>query len=1355
MSHEIAPQASAFASLAELRAVQARLGERRRQDAESTALWDAVEDFVRRGAATGIVLDSEEDRWSVQGLLDYWAAALERAGRPRGDSSLVEFDPELAPELPDTACPYLGLSAFQETNSHMFFGRDALVDKLVHHLGAHRLVALVGPSGCGKSSLAFAGLLRRLRDGALPRSEAWHVLSPMVPGAAPRAALASRLEEYARGRDARDPSSAALVLVIDQFEELFTMCESEVERAWFVNDLLALVTSPSPPHRLVLTVRSDFESFVARHPALYERYDAGRVAVTPPSAAELRQAIEGPAALVGLKFEVGVIDRLLQELLGEPAGLPLLQFTLLRLWEERRRNRVTTDCYERVGGGRQALARTADAIYDAMIHEDQATARRIFLLVGLAIDDKHELTRTRVPRSRFFEHGDDPGRIERVLDRLIQAQLLRQTVSPQGAEPQVEVAHEALVRNWPLLTEWLQEAQTSLAQRRRLEARAKEWIQLDRDPRALLDEVELREAERWLDSAAGIGLRASGDLLALITSSRQRMESNVRQRVASAVRRHRWTIAGLVAVATVLLAMLVITVRQNRVAQDAQLATSHFLGTANLEQGRDLLLDGSLARPMRALPYFVAARTAGIETPTLRMLFAQASRSIPLVTLIGHSASVSQAAFSPDGTRVITASDDQTARVWDVVTGKPAFDPIRHQGPVTAAAFSPNGTRVVTASKSQARVWDARTGQPVTDPLKHQSTVTAAAFSPDGTRVVTASEDKTARVWDARTGQPVTDPLKHQSTVTAAAFSPDGTRVVTASENGTAYVWDARTGQLVTGPLVHSGPVNVAAFSPDGTQVVTASKDQTARVWDARTGQLMTDPLIHQGPVNVAAFSPDGTQVVTASKDQTARVWNPSTGTPVTARLEHQSPVNVAAFSPDGTRVVTASEDHTARVWDASTGTPVTALLEHQNTVKTAAFSPDGTRVVTASSDGTARIWAVRAGERLTILLNDYPGRDDTQNRDARTTAAFSPDGTRVIAASGDNTARVWDARTGQPVTAPLVHQGPVNVVAFSPDGTRVITASGDNTARVWDARTGQPVTAPLKHQREVASAAFSQDSARVVTGSKDQTWRVWDARTGQPVTNPPVTDPLKHQHPVAHQAPVVLAAFSPDGTQVITASEDNTARVWDATTGQLVWTNPLVHQGPVNVAAFSPDGLLVVTASYDKTARVWDPRTGQPVTEPLAHQGPVNVAAFSPDGLLVVTASEDHTAQVWDARTGQPVTAPLEHQDAVNVAAFSPDGSLVVTGSSDRTARVWDARTGQPVTAPLKHVAPLTVAAFSPDGTRVITGSGYYRFWVWDLPVDNGSLDDWRLIARCSPFALSDGVLTTNSEPLPLCQHY
>jgi WD40 repeat protein/energy-coupling factor transporter ATP-binding protein EcfA2 len=1187
-----------FASLAELWDVQATLRERRRDAPESTAVWDAVEDFVRRGVATGALIEDEDDRWSIQGLLDYWATALERAGRPRVDASLAEFDPESAPQLADDACPYVGLNAFQEEHQNVFFGREALVERLIHDLHVHRLVALVGPSGCGKSSLAFAGLLPRLRQGAAPADPTWRVHAPIVPGSTPRATLAALL-------DAIDGDPTPSVVVVDQFEELFTHGKSEGERTGFIEDLLRLVTGPVP-HRLVLTVRSDFESFITRHPALYEIYVAGRVAVTPPNASELRRAIEAPADLVGLKFEAGIVDRLLQELLGEPAGLPLLQFTLRRLWEERARNRITTTAYDRIGGGRQALARTADSIYDAMIPEDQATARRILLHLGFAVDSEHELTRARVPRLRLFEHAEDPGRVERVLDRLIAARLIQQTANRPDDELQVEVAHEALVRNWPRLAEWMQEARTSLTEQRRLEAKAMEWVRLGRGRSALLDDVELSDAERVQTNTAGRGVHASADLTALIEASRHRVEATQR-------RQRSLLSAGVVAIAA-LLTMLGLTLLQYRNAQDArtqeqqqQYETRRLLGMVDMERGQALLLDG---HPMQALPYLVAARSIGIYGPALQMLFGQAAKHAPLATFVAHKAPVTYVSFSPDGRRIVTASQDHTARVWDVATGKPVTEPLQHRGFVNIAAFSPDGRHIVTASgDNTARVWDAATGRPVTEPLKHRGFVISAAFSPDGKRIVTASWDKTASVWDVATGTQAARPLEHKGPVNSAAFSPDGARIVTASGDNTVRVWDTVTGTPITEPLEHQGPVNSAAFSPDGARVVTASGDNTARIWSVSTGKLVAGPLEHHSFVNTAVFSPDGTRIVTASGDKKARVWEAATGKPIT-ELEHRDTVRTAIFSADGRYIVTASDDKTARVWDATTGNPVTAPLEHQDSVRAAAFSPDGTRIVTASDDKTARMWRATTSTMVPRLLE---------------------------------------------------HHGPVNAAAFSPDGMRIVTASDDRTARIWDATTGEPAIGPLEHQGPVTAAAFSSDGRRVITVNSDEAARIWNAATGKQITGL-----------FENNSFITAAAFSPDGTHVVTAGDDKTARVWDAATGKPV-TRPLEHQDIVRTAAFSPDGTQVVTASDDRTAQIWSAATGRPLTEPLRHQGFVRVAAFSPDGTRVVTASSDKTVRVWDVATGKPLTEPLEHQNTVYAAAFSPDGTRVVTASNDRMARVWE----------------------------------------------------------------------------------
>ena len=382
-------------------------------------------------------------------------------------------------------------------------------------------------------------------------------------------------------------------------------------------------------------------------------------------------------------------------------------------------------------------------------------------------------------------------------------------------------------------------------------------------------------------------------------------------------------------------------------------------------------------------------------------------------------------------------------------------------------------------------------------------------------------------------------------------------------------------------------------------------------------------------------------------------------------------------------------------------GTPVPGALVHTEirlvhgaAVGSAGFSPDGSRIVTATGAGTARVWDTRTWQPVGATL---------QHGDRINSAVFSADGTRLVTASDDRTARVWDARTGQSVGAPLQHADRINSAVFSADGIRVATASEDRTARVWDARTGQPVGAPLQHADTVHSVAFVADGTRLVTASDDSTARMWDARTGQPVGAP-----------LLHRGGVNSAVFSADGTRVLTASSDMTARIWDARTGQPVGA-PLQHQAGVNSAAFSVDGTRVLTASSDTTARIWDARTGRSVGAALQHKEWVYSAAFSADGTRVATASTDSTARLWDARTGQPVGLPLQHGDWVFSAAFSADGTRVVTASRDSTARVWGAATGQLVGPPLQHGYRVNSATFNLAGTHVVTASADGTARVWD----------------------------------------
>jgi WD40 repeat protein/serine/threonine protein kinase len=584
-----------------------------------------------------------------------------------------------------------------------------------------------------------------------------------------------------------------------------------------------------------------------------------------------------------------------------------------------------------------------------------------------------------------------------------------------------------------------------------------------------------------------------------------------------------------------------------------------------------------------------------------------------------------------------------------------------HTGPVWSADWDTSGKRVVTASSdATARVWDVATGEAVSPPLVHKQFVLSAMFSPDGRLVVTASGDGSARVWDATNGEAVTPPLTHDDRVLAARFNHDGRRVVTASADATARVWDAQTGALLA-TLEHAGRVECAAFSHDGRRIVTASQDGGARLWDSATSDQLGTVMRHMGPVLAAEFSRDDRRVVTASSDGTARVWDATNGQPVGQSLEHRpgSTVSHAAWSPDGLRVATAGWDGTARVWDAETGEPVTSPLVHRRGVRHVQFSGDGKWLVTASSDGTARIWDARNARAVAGPLNHSA---------ALRFAAFSADGSRVITVAEDNTARIWELRSDgvgelslpEPYTATAAQRdsdegrflrGSEQSASVEIDSAvgHVVRISDDGSARVWNSETREPLSPPLTHKRAVVHAALSADGLRVATAGDDGTACVWNALTGERLI-----PPLKHG------AGVLAVTFSSDGRRVITASRDFTARIWDTDIGDPV-TAPLVHNEAVVNAAFSPEGRRVVTVGLDGLVRVWDAETGEPVSPPLDFARHVRVVWFSPDGSSVLAQSDDGTAWRWPLhRDGRPVEFLLRLARVLSGHALHPtSGSL------------------------------------------------------------------------------------------------
>ncbi len=456
--------------------------------------------------------------------------------------------------------------------------------------------------------------------------------------------------------------------------------------------------------------------------------------------------------------------------------------------------------------------------------------------------------------------------------------------------------------------------------------------------------------------------------------------------------------------------------------------------------------------------------------------------------------------------------------MWDASTGSLETALRGHTGVVTQASFSPDGGRLLTASfDGTARVWDAASGKELLC-LRHDGAIRNAVFSTDGRFIATASVDRTACVWDAATGELLGQPLIHPKAVYQVCFSPDGRRLLTGGL-GEGRIWDLATRQ--SSPFKHfcvSGWMRFPLLSPDGRFLISADSDHSARVYDARTLQPTTPPLPHNAQVSHAAFSPDGRRALTASDDGTARVWDIG---PMAVRSPPSQPrslINRAAFSADRRRFVIAAGDDTARLVDALTGRPIGPPLRHSGTVLCACFSPDGHWVATAGLDAAVRVWDAATGLAVGPAL---------KQTDWVTFACFSPDSRRVCAVAGQRL-QIWDVSTGRPTTPPLEHTALIEHASFSSDGRQLVSAGHDGTARVWNAETGQAITPFFRHEQAVFHAALSPDGRLVVTASGDRTARVWDAKTGELVLVP-----------LEHRGAVRAAAFNAAGTHILTLTEE------------------------------------------------------------------------------------------------------------------------------------------------------------------------------------------------------------------------
>lgn len=1225
-------------------------------------------------------------------------------------------------ELHEKNNPYRGLQSYREQDAALFFGRDADIEALKQKVKSGSVLVIRGASGSGKSSLVRAGLVPQL---VADRKQRWRVLTYKPPGTEPDSIFREWAAELEPGCTALPQAldhfrsqcpDTRLCLVIDPLEELIPV---GLSAAPFQRGLSEVLAAGGSNVCVVMTLRSDVEP---RFRELLAQFSATHFLIRRPNRSELRDIIELPASDRVLYFDPpDLVDSLLNDVANTSTPLPLLSLALSEIYRaalQRPLDRtLARSDYQRLGGLGGVLSQRAEAIFDRY---SDAAEQASFCSLLLRMVVPGELARRCVPESELvFADPDEQQRIDRIKDRLIAERLL--VVDSDGQRQSfIQLAHDGLAIDWARLRKWISEdtahsLQHSVgAAQRGYEAGGQLWTFDAR--RAQAAQALRRSPHRFSRAEAAfirksqrlfVGLWGSGVCLLLLLLAGLSLWLLRELRTAAQLRQDKEVI------------------RQSKEEIRQQLLSTY------IERGRALLFESK--EPSAALLWLHRAQVEGSADSALPDLLHSALHSVgsPKAVLIGHSASVEHAAWSPGGSRIVTASRDKTARVWDADSGRLLVKLEGHGESVFHAAWSPDGRRIVTGSEDKtARVWDADSGRLLVKLAGHGGFVVHAAWSPDGRRIVTVGQD-TARVWDADSGRLVVVLKGHAGDVGHAAYSPDGRHIVTASSDKTAREWDADTGRLIAVLRGHKELVMQAAYSPNGRRIVTASWDNTARVWSSETGQLAVVLKGHEGSVHHAEWSPNGYQIVTASDDRTARVWSADSGRVLATLAGHFGAVQLALWSPDGRRIVTKCGDNTARVWDADSGRLVAKVDGHSTGLTHMAYNPDGRRMVTSSGDHTARVWQVENGSLLMTLAGD---------RGRVSQAAYGPDGRRMITISQNDKAEVWDAVSGHVLST---IEGAVSDAAYSPDGQRIVTTNWSHVARVWDAAGARLHLTFADKEHGIGRPAYSPDGHRILTMGKDSMPQVWDADSGRLLTT--LAGP---------NGSILHAAWSPDGRRIVTAGEDKTARVWDADSGHLIRSldrsagadeparvfysdsgdpNSERRANNLSAPAWSPDGHRIVTAIENEPARVWDADSGRRLALLQGHTDCIVHTAWSPDGRRVLTASDDGTARVWDATSGRPLAKLEGHQNSVLHAAWSPDGRRMVTASKDTTVWVWDATSGRLLAKLDGHKSPIIRAAWSPDGRRIVTvGSEDAGAWVWDLSSETPAPQQIADFVRC-----------------------
>jgi WD40 repeat protein len=1149
-------------------------------------------------------------------------------------------------------CPYQGLYHFSYENSEYFFGREVFVEELYQYTETRNFIPVLGASGSGKSSVILAGLVPKLvqagrwqfthfRPGNQPFLALAQALVPLYEPNLNKTELiaqARQLAGYFKNDTVllsdvfatiqqNNPQNRTL-LIADQFEELYTLCPDEKIRRQFLDTLLntfkTLAEQSSLSTVLVGTMRADFLGNALSYRPLADVLQKGNIMLGPMNENELRDVIEKPAQKLGVTFEEGLVERILDDVDKQPGNLPLLEFALTELWKKRQGKQLTHKAYEDIGEVSGALTGYADDKFSKLKPEEKERVRRIFLQLvqpGAGRED----TRRVATQADFNESNWD------LVKQLADARLVVTSRTEKNSEQEtetVEVVHEALIRNWGQLRKWMEVDREFRTWQEQLRSAKKQWEENHREQGSLLRGAALLKAEEKLQERPE-DLEAEKLFIQESIQDRDRLQQQEEERKEQLAKAQKEALEasqareaqqkqankklriGAIFLSVVTVAAIAAAVGAMYQTKQAQLSRANSLGRysmALLTEGKDLEAFLEAIRAGKILQKYRAK-----DPEVLGALIGNIYEGRERNRLLGHDSGVRSVSISNDSKTIVSGSEDNTIKVWNRETGELI--------------------RTLTG---------------------HNNYVNSVSISNDSKTIVSGSGDNTIKVWDLETPEAEPLSLTHGSPVLSVSISNDSKTIVSGSDDKTIKVWNLQTGELIRTLTGHGSYVSSVSISNDSKTVVSGSDDKTIKVWNLETGELIRTLSGHDSLVNSVSISNDSKTIVSGSGDSTIKVWNLQTGALIRTLTGHKGQVWSVSISNDSKTVVSGSEDSTIKVWNLETGEEIRTLKGHDNHVWSVSISNDGT-IVSCSGDNTIKVWNLETGAEIRTL---------TGHKGQVWSVSISNDSKTIVSGSDDNTIKVWNLETREEIRTLTGHNGPVNSVSISNDSKTIVSGGDDNTIKVWNLETGELIRTLTGHDSEVNSVSISNDSKTIVSGSDDNTIKVWNLETGEEIRTL-----------TGHDREVYSVSISNDSKTIVSGSEDYNIKVWNLETGELIRTLT-GHNGRVNSVSISNDSKTIVSGGGDYNIKVWNLETGEEIRTLIGHRYWVRSVSISNDSKTIVSGSDDYdinNIKVWNLETGELIRTLTGHPYYVWSISISNDSKTIVSGGDDYNIKVWD----------------------------------------------------------------------------------